>query len=223
MIIGGGKTGFYLAQRLAEYGASVKIIEIDKTRCHYLADKLPNVMVLNGNGADITLLGEENIDDMDAFVTATGYDEENLLLALTAKMRGVEDVISKVSHESYHDLIEKLGIDMVLNPLDITASAILRRIRGAKRVLSSVLLQGQAELMEVYAQNGMSMINVPLKDFNLPDYIIIATIYRGAKAIIPDGNTRIKDGDRVILVCSLSNIGYVEKLFKPNVRLNILK
>lgn len=223
MIIGGGKTGYYLAKRLSEYGAYVKIVEISKSRCNYLSNKLDKVMIINGNGADISLLEEENIDEMDAFITATGYDEENLLLALSAKTRGVEDVISKVSHESYKGLIEKLGIDVVLNPLDITASAILRRIRGAKRVLSSVLLQGQAELMEVYAQEGMRMINVPLKDFDLPDYIIIATIIRGGKTIIPDGNTKIIPGDRVIIVCNLSGIDYVEKLFKPNVLLNILK
>ena len=77
--------------------------------------------------------------------------------------------------------------------------------------------------MEVYAQEGMRMINVPLKDFDLPDYIIIATIIRKGNTIIPDGNTRILPGDRVIIVCSLSGIGYVEKLFKPNVLFNILK
>ena len=37
MIIGGGKTGFYLAQKLEEYGSSVKIIEHDLDRCRYLA------------------------------------------------------------------------------------------------------------------------------------------------------------------------------------------
>ena len=69
----------------------------------------------------------------------------------------------------------------------------------------------------------MRMINVPLKDFDLPDYIIIATVIRGDKTIIPDGNTKIIPGDRVIIVCSLSKIDYVENLFKPNVLLNILK
>jgi trk system potassium uptake protein TrkA len=223
MIIGGGKTGYYLARRLSEYGAFVKIIEQNKNRCHYLANKLNNVMVLNGDGADLSLLMEEDLEEMDAFVTATGYDEENLLLALTAKNHGVEDVISKVSHESYKDLISKLGIDVVLNPLDISASAVMRTIRGAKRVLSSVLLQGQAELMEVFASEGMSMLNVPLKKLDLPDFIIIAAIHRGLETIIPDGDTVIKDGDRLIIVCMISDIGYVDKLFKPNVKLNILK
>jgi trk system potassium uptake protein TrkA len=216
MIIGGGKTGYYLARRLAEYGSQVKIVEKDKKRCHYLSERLRNVMVLNGDGADISLLEEENFEQMDAFVTATGYDEENILLALTAKNHGVEDVISKISHESYNDLISTLDLDMVLNPLDITASTMLRTIRGSKRVISSVLLQGQAELMEFYVDKGMSCTNIPLKDFKLPEYIIVAAVHRGLETIIPDGNTRMLPGDRVVIVCLVSHIGYVEKLFKQS-------
>ena len=215
MIIGGGKTGYYLARRLSEYGSQVKIIEKDKHRCHYLAERLRNVMVLNGDGADISLLNEEDFDQMDAFVTATGYDEENILLALMAKKHGVEDVISKISHESYNDLISTLDLDMVLNPLDITASSILRAIRGNKRVISSVLLQGQAELMEFFVEEGTAIINVPLKEFRLPEYIIVAAVHRGLETIIPDGNTRIQAGDRIVIVCLVSHIGYVERLFKP--------
>ncbi len=223
MIIGGGKTGYYLAKRLSEYGSNVKIIESDRKRCHYLTNKLRNVMVLNGNGADIQLLKDEDLEQMDAFVTCTEYDEENLLLALTAKSYGVEDVISKVSHESYKGLIPKLGIDMVLNPLDISVSAILKAVRGSKLVLSSVLLQGQAELMEIYASERMNMLDIPLKDLNLPDYIIIAAVLRGAETIIPDGNTTIKSGDRVILVCLVSDIGYVEKLTRPAAFMNMMR
>ena len=66
-----------------------------------------------------------------------------------AKQRGIEDVISKVSRQSYKDLIEKMGIDMALNPLDIIASTILRYIQGSKKVISSLLIQGQAEIMEI--------------------------------------------------------------------------
>ena len=221
MIIGGGKTGYYLARRLSEYGSKVKIVEQDRQRCHYLTNKLRNVMVLNGDGANIRLLEEEDLDQMDAFVTCTGYDEENLLLALTAKNHGIEDVISKVSHESYKELISKLGIDIVLNPLDISTSTILRAIRGSKRVLSSVLLQGQAEIMEIYASDRMNILNIPMRQLELPDHIIIAAIRRGTETIIPDGSTTIEDGDRVIIVCLVSDIGYVEKLTRPTMRLGI--
>ena len=214
MIIGGGKTGYYLAQRLADFGASVKLVEQSKERCQYLSTRIPNVMILHGDGTDMDMLEEENIDEMDAFVTATGYDEQNLLLALTAKQKGIEDVISKISRESYSGLIEEMGVDMVLNPLDITAAYIFSIIQGEKRVISSMLVQGQAEIIEVVATPGMKMVGDTLQNLNLPKGVLIASIYRQGEVIIPDGNARIKDGDRVIMFSLLSDIADLERLMK---------
>lgn len=214
MIVGGGKTGFYLAEKLSEFGAAVKLIEKDKERCRYLSTHLNNVMVLHSDGTDLELLEEENIAEMDAFVTATGYDEENLLLALTAKQHGVADVISKVSHENYRDLITRMGVDMVLNPLNITASDILRFIQGDKKIISSLLVQGQAEIMEVVAHSHMTMLDVPLSELNLPDGVLIAAIHRGQQVIIPNGDTVIRWNDRVIILSLLSELDDMEKLLK---------
>lgn len=214
MIIGGGKTGFYLAEKLAEFGAAVKLVEKNKDRCRYLSTHLNNVMVLHSDGTDIALLEEENMNEMDAFVTATGYDEENLLLALTAKQHGIADVISKVSHESYKGLIERMGVDVVLNPLDISASNILRFIQGSKKIISSLLIQGQAEIMEIIAHSHMTMLGVPLSELELPDGVLIAAIHRGKEVIIPSGKTRIELHDKVIILSLLSEIGDLEKLLK---------
>lgn len=214
MIIGGGKTGFYLAEKLSEFGAAVKIVEKSKERCHYLSTHLNNVMILHSDGTDLSVLEEENMDDMDAFVTATGYDEENLLLALTAKQHGIADVISKVSHESYKGLIERMGVDVVLNPLDITASNILRFIQGSKKIISSLLIQGQAEIMEIVAYSHMNLVGIPLSKMELPDGVLIAAIHRGQEVIIPSGDTVIKLNDRVTILSLLSEIGDLEKLLK---------
>ena len=214
MIVGGGKTGFYLAGKLSEFGIAVKVIEMNKERCYYLSTHLDNVMVLHGDATDTSLLEEENIDEMDAFVTATGFDEENLMLALMAKQRGVEDVISKFSREGYRELIEKIGIDMALNPLNIVASTILRYIQGEKKVISSLLIQGQAEIMEIIATNDMKLANIPLKDLQLPDGVLIAGIHRGNEVIIPSGETKILEDDKVIIFCLLSDIAELEKLFR---------
>lgn len=216
MIIGGGKTGYYLAEKLSEFGAAVKLVEKSKERCQYLSTHLNNVMILHSDGTDISLLEEENMNEMDAFVTATGYDEENLLLALTAKQHGIDDVISKVSHENYKSLIEKMGIDMVLNPLDITASNILRFIQGSKRVISSVLIQGQAEIMEIIADSQMKLLNVPLSQLDLPEGVLVAAIHRGQNVIIPTGDTKILLNDKVIILSLLSEIDDLEKLLKSN-------
>lgn len=223
MIIGGGKTGFYLAEMLSEFGAAVKIIEIDKERCHYLSTYLEDVMVLHGDATDLTLLEEENLDMMDAVVTATGFDEDNLLLALTAKQHGIDDVIAKVSRRSYAEIISKMGIDMALNPQDITTSNILRFVQGSKKILSSQLIEGQAELMEIVATPRMNILYTPISELELHDGIIIAAIHRGTEVIIPHGDTEIQEDDRVILLSMLSDRSATETLLKDSGIFGFLK
>lgn len=215
MIIGGGKTGLYLAKMLSEYGASVKIIEQDKRRCQYLSNHLDDVLILHGDATDLNLLEEENLSEMDAVVTATGFDEENLLLALMAKRHEVEDVIAKISRESYSDLIESMGVDMALNPLDITANHILRYMQGSKRIISSQLIQGQAEVIEIIASDHMKLIGKPIHSLNLPEDVMIAAIQRGSQVIIPNEDTEIQKNDRVVIFALLYDIPDLEKFLRP--------
>ena len=223
MIIGGGKTGLFLAQKLADFNISVKIIERSKERCYYLAEHLEDVIILHGDGTDINLLEEENIDDMDALVTATGFDEDNLLLALMAKNRGVDDVIAKVSRGIYTDMVSQMGVDMALNPQDIAVAQVLRVVQGKKRVVSSQLIQGQAEIMEFIVDHRMKITEKPLKNMELPKGVLIAAIHRGQELIIPGGETIIQTGDRVIIVCLLSDIVELEKILRNTGKLDFLK
>lgn len=223
MIIGGGKTGFYLAGMLSEFGAAVKIIEKSKDRCHYLSTHLDDVMILHGDATDLDLLEEENLDGMDAVVTATGFDEDNLLLALTAKQHKVEDVIAKVSRTSYVEIISAMGIDMALNPLDITTNDIIRYVQSSRTVVSSQLIQGQAEIVEVIATSHMKIIDEPLKNLDLPDTFLVAAIHRGDKLIIPTGDTIIREDDRVIIISLISDLKVTEKLLKDNGKFSFFK
>lgn len=223
MIIGGGKTGFYLAEMLSEFGAAVKIIEMDKERCHYLSTHLDDVMILHGDATDLSLLEEENFDMMDAVVTATGFDEDNLLLALTAKQHGIEDVIAKVSRTSYAEIIARMGIDMALNPLDITTSNILHFVQGSQKILSSQLIEGQAELMEIIATPHMNILDTPISELELHDGIIIAAIHRGNEVIIPNGDTEIHEDDKIILLSLLRDRAITEMLLKDTGKLRFFK
>ena len=47
------------------------------------------------------LLEEEDLAFQDAFVGVTGYDEQNLLMALVAKQSGVNKIIAKISRPNY--------------------------------------------------------------------------------------------------------------------------
>ena len=77
-----------------------------------------------------------------------------------------------------------------------------------------MLIQGQAELMEVIAQNDMSMCNTKVSDLALPNDVLLTGIRRGQDFIIPDGDTLIEPGDRVIILSLLSAIDELERLLK---------
>lgn len=216
MVLGGGKLGYYLAEKLSAHGITVKIIEQDKERCEYLSENLSGALVICGDGTDINLLDDEDISTMDAFVGVTGYDEENLLMTLMAKQAGVKKVIAKVSKSSYVQIIEKLGVDIAVSPIDITASDILKFIRGGRAVSVSLLLGGQAEVTEIIADENMTIVGKPISELGLPKGIIIGAIAHKGKVIIPNGHSVIYPGDRFVVFCLSSEMAALEAFFKQS-------
>jgi trk system potassium uptake protein TrkA len=140
-----------------------------------------------------------------------------------AKNKGIDDVIAKVSRGIYADMISQLGVDMALNPQDIAVSQILRVIQGKKRIVSSQLIQGQAEIMEVIVDHRMKIVDRPLKKIDLPAGVLIAAIHRGQELIIPNGDTVIQYDDRVLIVCLLSDLVNLEKILRNTGKLDFLK
>ncbi len=215
MILGGGKIGFYLAERLVQKGMSVKIIESDLDRCKVLAETLRgNALVIHGNGTDINLLEEEDLAEMDAFIGTTGFDEENLFMSLRAKQLDVRKVVAKISRQSYVHIIEKLGIDLAINPVNITASEILKHIRGGRVVSVSLLLDGQAEVTEIIAAENLKVLNTPIMDIDIPKGVIIGAIVHNDEVIIPQGNSIIRAGDRLVIFSLLSEVPALETFFR---------
>ncbi len=218
MIVGGGNLGFYLAKELGEARVSTTIIEADRMRAQKLAEDLDHALIINGDGTDVNLLEEENVDQMDAFIGATGYDEQNLLLALMAKQYGVDKCIAKVSRKNYTKIIDKLDIDAALNPVNITASNILKFVRGGKVVSVSLLLGGDGEVTEIVASEELPYLNKPLKDIDFPKGIIIGAIIHHGEVIIPKGTSIIQANDRMVVFSLAEDTDNLKKLFNPGKR-----
>lgn len=218
LIIGGGKAGFYLAKALLKNDVSVKIIERDKERCKYLAQELKNALIIHGDATDLNLLVEESIGDMDAVIMLTGFDEENILLSMVSKKQNVPKVITKVSKSNYVNIIEQLGIEHAINPILITASGIMRNIYGGKILSIAMLLGGQAEVLEIIVDENSRAVNKPLYSIGLPEGIIVGSIVKNGKVIIPDGNTVIEPGNRVVVFCLKEETHRLEEYFYQSKR-----
>lgn len=213
-ILGAGKTGFYLAQRLLGDGLDVTIIEIDKQKCIAIKDKLPDVEVINGDGTNLKLLEEEMIHTYDAFVATTGIDEANLLMALVVKQSGMYKSVAKISRTNYDTILDKLEIDAVFNTSYITAAEILKPIRGGDALSVNLLLNAQVEATELIIRSGAFVCNKTLKELNLPMGILIVAMVRGKKIIIPNGDTKLCAGDRVVIFNTHRELDTMKRYFQ---------
>lgn len=213
MILGGSKIGIHTALMLSKHGINTKLIEIDKEKCEKIAQKLPDTLVINASDTNIDLLKFEGIGTTDGFVAVTGDDESNILISLLAKHLGSNKVIAKIGKPNYIPILEKIGIDAVVNPRMTTASAILRFIRKGGVVSLTLLKEGKAEVMELVAKPASKAINKPLRDTNMPKNSIIGAIVREDKVIIPHGSDVIQIGDKIIAFTLAPSIKKIERIF----------
>lgn len=213
MILGGGNISYYLAKRLEQKGVQVKIIEKNKEVCKELAIDLPSALIIHGDATDLSILIEENIAHMDSVITLTGFDEENILLSVVAKKYKVPKVITKVSKSNYVSVLHDLDINLVINPVLLTASHLMRYAQGGRIKSLSLLLGGSAEVMEIIALEGTRIVGRPLSTIELPEGIIIGAVVKNGKVIIPDGTTVIEPHNRVIVFCLNDVIDKIEAFF----------
>ncbi len=217
MILGGGKTGYYLTQKLLAYGLAVTVIEQDKNRSKALSDEFRDALIINGDGTDIELLQEERIEQMDAFISVTGYDEQNLLMSLMAKQSGCQKVVAKISRSNYETLVDRLPIDSAFNPISISIGNIIRFIHNNETLLPSLMLAGQTEITELMADENTIIVGHPLSEIPFPKGIKLGAVIRDNEVLKPVVTLKIKEKDRLILFSNKKNPVPPDLFAKPHV------
>lgn len=129
MICGGGHVCFYLAVQLQQAGMQVKIIEQNQARCEELCELLPKATIIHGDATDQELLIEEGLENANAIVALTGMDEENIMMALFAKTRGIKKIVAKVNADTRAQMVESLGIESTVSAKSATAEQSLLTLR----------------------------------------------------------------------------------------------
>ena len=213
MIMGGGNVGFNAAKKLSRK-KNVKIIESDNDRCFELADKLPDVLVINDDGHDVNLLEEENIEKMDAFIAVTGNSETNIMSCLVAKNHGVKKTIAMVENMDYINLSQNIGIDTLINKKVIAANNIFRYVRQAHVVNIAGIHGVDAEVLEVLTTEDSKVTRRNIGSLKLPENAKIGGIIRGEKSYIAKDDFQILGGDKVVIFALPSSIKKTLEFFK---------
>ncbi|MBQ6884377.1 MAG: Trk system potassium transporter TrkA [Clostridia bacterium] len=211
MIVGGSKIAYYLADELSKKRHTVKLLESNKAVADELAEELPKVTVINGNGTQHDLLIEEGIEAMDAFVALTDIDEENMVVSMFANKMKVRKTITQIKSDELYGMLAELGIKNNVSPKDIVADRVISYIRALENSRGSNVLTlyrlvgGRVEALEFLAKRQEKFFDKPLRELKIKQNCLIGCIIRGTNVIIPDGNTCIQLGDNVIVVTTHKN------------------
>jgi len=222
ILIGGSHIAYYLCRIVSGMGMRFKIIELKDDKCRDLAEKLPEVVVIQGDGTDQELLESENLRETDAMICLTDRDEENLVTGLYASRIGVKKVIVKVDRLTFMDVLGDMGIDSVVSPKLSTTNEILRLVRARSHGEQSEssadklyrFLDGQMEALEFTAQESGSYCHIPMRHLRLKPGILIAMLVRRRKVIIPFGDDHIEPGDTVLVVAKTHRLSNLEEAIR---------
>lgn len=217
-ILGGGMIAYQLARLLEESKQTfnVKLIEKDESRCEGLCRDLKKTLVLQGDTNEIAMLKEEDTDQADAVIAATGDDRSNIVGALLARQFGVKKIICEVMKPQYVPVYNTLGIDSLINPRLMAAAQINRLTRREDVVALSILQDEKAEVFEIVLPETAKVVGKRIAEAHLPHGMLIGSIVRSDQVLVPNGDTILMSGDHLVIFAVPKVSSRLDRYFATN-------
>ncbi len=157
MIVGGGNIGQNLSKLIEQDDQKInlKLLEYDKERCDLLASTLKNTSIFHGDALDQSLYDEIKLNTSDLVITVTDNDQINTILSIISKKRGSKSVFAVVNNESFSSFANDLGIDVIINPRELTTSRIIEKISEGSLLSYHSVLREEFLIYEVKYKNEL--------------------------------------------------------------------
>ncbi|MDR2392064.1 MAG: Trk system potassium transporter TrkA [Planctomycetota bacterium] len=208
-IVGGGDIGLRLAEGLDKRDLRIKLIDSNEKRCVFLAGRLSNAAVLVGDGTDRRFMLGENIGGSDMTIALTGDEETNILICLLAKSLGCPNTITRVNKNAYMPIVRAIGLRLSVNPRLAASNSVIRFLRRGLRLSSLATQDENVEMLEGALRDGSELLDKPIRNLAFPAGINLLAVVRGDEAFIPRGDTILKAGDCLTLLCDRTRLAWV--------------
>lgn len=218
IIVGCGKVGSALVERLAGEGHNITIIDKDASKIQAVTN-MYDVMGLVGNGGSYGVQVEAGIDTADLFIAVTDSDELNLLCCTVAKREGKCVTIARVHTPEYSKeagfLKEKLGLEMIINPEYEAAKVMSRTLSLPMAEEVSSFAHGQVEMIKIRIPEGNRLDGMKIMDLgrDVTTNVVICAVERGGEVYIPSGMFILRAGDLISFVATRKDArGFLSKI-----------
>jgi trk system potassium uptake protein TrkA len=214
VILGAGQVGSTVAESLVSEHNDITVIDLDAQRLRALQERL-DLRTVHGSAGHPGVLKQAGIEDADLLVAVTQSDDTNLVACrLAASMFNVPRRIARLRASDYLDNPRVLGeegfdIDLAICPEQILTDYIVRLVEFPEALQVLDFAGGKASMVAVRAYAGGPLVGRPLKQLreDMPNVDArIVAIFRGDRAVTPDGDTVVEPGDEVFCLAATRNI-----------------
>ncbi|MEG2050822.1 MAG: TrkA family potassium uptake protein [Oscillospiraceae bacterium] len=214
IIVGGGKVGYYLLKTLNEKKYDIVLIERDINNCQAIADDI-DADIIYGDGTDIDVLKDAGIEDAEIVAAVTGTDEENLVICEIAKTSfGIPKTIARVNNPINMSMFKALGVDKTVCSTQVIANLIESEFDKENFKIIQTFERGSMILVDIEIERAYHWCDSLIKNLELPQECIIASILRDEKVVYPKGNTKILEFDNIMVLTNSSGLVELKKLFR---------
>lgn len=224
VVVGCGKIGHAIIGSLLKERHDVLCIDSDPAVISEITNSY-DVMAICGNGISHGVLKEAGIEKTELFIAVTGSDEFNMLSCLAAKKLGAKHTVARIRNSEYNTesmgfIKDSLNLSMAINPEKLTAEALYNLLKLPSAIKIDTFTSRKFEIVELIVKKGSKIAQMSLMEMRkkFSGKFLIAVIERGDDVFIPNGTMTVCEGDKICVVCAISDthkvlteLGFVQK------------
>ena len=211
VIFGAGRVGTAIARELLAQGIGVRLIEENRERARAVAEAFPKARVYNVSGLDPDFLQREQIGYAQAAVFAMREDAKNHYVATLARIHGVTFTIAIVHDAISRQVYEHAGIDVQVDPRQVTAEEIVRFAHDPRTQQVAMLENDRFEVLDITTRPTSEYVGLRFREMPIRG-ALIGAIVREGKAVFPRSDDTLQAGDRVIVFTESERVPDVERV-----------
>jgi trk system potassium uptake protein TrkA len=210
IIAGGGGLGSKLAELCIKEKHDVVLVEKEEKVAETLGEKL-DALVLKGDASERKLLMDADIEHTDALVAVTSDDKTNLMICEVAKDFKVPKIVARVNETESDEVFLKLGITASINTTTAVVFAFKKALEKAGERLVGLVAGEKIEIFEKVVSNKSKINGKSIMD--VQNSFVIGAAYRNGELIKLKPETKLREGDVLVVCVPIEEIKKVNSLF----------